>query len=416
MLWTECAKAGKSPDMETLEITRLGHLGDGIADGPVYVPGALPGEEVAGDVDNGVMIAPRIVTPSVDRVRPPCRHARACGGCQLQHAADGFVAEWKVDVVRRALEGQGVRAEFRPSFTSKPQSRRRAAFSVRRTRNGALAGFHQKGSDVIIAVPDCLVVTQALAAALPMVEAIARAGASRKSELSVLVTESASGLDVFVSGGTVPGAQALAELARSHDMARIAWGDEMLTRRAPFQRFGDIDVVPPPGAFLQATRDGEAALRAGVAEALQGAGRIVDLFAGCGTFALPLARHAELHAVEGDRAMVQALDKGWRQAQGLRRVTHQARDLFRNPLLPDELARFEGVVIDPPRAGAEAQIAQIAQARIPRIAHVSCNPVSFARDTATLLRAGYRLDWVQVVDQFRWSTHVEQVAALRLEE
>ena len=142
---------------------------------------------------------------------------------------------------------------------------------------------------------------------------------------------------------------------------------------------------------------------------------VLDLFAGCGTFALPLASRFEVHAVEGDRAMVAALDRGWRTAQGLKRVTHEARDLFRNPLLPDELARFEGVVIDPPRAGAEAQIAQIAAARIPRIAHVSCNPVSFARDCATLARAGYRLDWVRVVDQFRWSTHVELVASLVLE-
>jgi 23S rRNA (uracil1939-C5)-methyltransferase len=169
-------------------------------------------------------------------------------------------------------------------------------------------------------------------------------------------------------------------------------------------------VVPPPGAFLQATTEGEAALLAAVREIVGAAKRVADLFAGCGTFALPLAETAEVHAVEGEKAMTAALDKGWREAQGLKRVTSEARDLFRRPLMPDELSRFDAVVIDPPRAGAEAQIAELAQAAVPVIAHVSCNPVSFARDARTLVDAGYRLDWVQVVDQFRWSVHTELVA------
>ncbi|BBU59177.1 hypothetical protein KU6B_54420 [Mameliella alba] len=189
----------------------------------------------------------------------------------------------------------------------------------------------------------------------------------------------------------------------------------MLTLRPPHQQFGTALVTPPPGAFLQATATGQEALLSAVLEALAGAKHVADLFAGCGTFALPLAELARVHAVEGDRAMTAALDKGWRQGQGLRHVTTEARDLFRNPLLPDELKRFDGAVIDPPRAGAEAQVAELARARVPRIAHVSCNPVTFARDCARLVAAGYRLDWLQVVDQFRWSTHVELVAALQLE-
>src|SRR6056297_396211 len=405
--------------MERLHIERLGHHGDGIAHGPVYVPGTLPGEEVEGEVAGGVVKSPRIITPSPQRVTPPCRHAKACGGCQLQHAADGFVTSWKEDVVRRALDAQGLTCEMRATVTSPERSRRRAGFSARRTKKGALAGFHQKSSDVIVAVPDCRLVTPALVNALPMVERLAVAGASRKAELTVLVTESLSGLDVTVRGGK-PVDDALrpelATVAQQEALARLAWDDEVLTLLPPHQRFGAALVVPPPGAFLQATAAGQAALLAGVQAAVEGAGHVADLFAGCGTFALPLAEQARVHAVESDAAMLDALDKGWRMSKGLKQVTHAARDLFRNPLLPDELSRFDAVVIDPPRAGAEAQVAEIARARVPRLAHVSCNPVTFAREAAQLVAAGYRLDWVQVVDQFRWSTHVEMVAAFRLED
>jgi 23S rRNA (uracil1939-C5)-methyltransferase len=168
--------------------------------------------------------------------------------------------------------------------------------------------------------------------------------------------------------------------------------------------------VPPPGAFLQATREGEAVLRDAVMGIIQGRGRVVDLFAGCGTFTLPLAAGAEVHAVESEAAMLTALDKGWRQATGLKKVTTETRDLFRRPLLLDELARFDAAVIDPPRAGAEAQVAALARSAVPVIAMVSCNPVTFARDARTLIEAGYLMDRVTVVDQFRWSAHVEIVA------
>lgn len=403
--------------MQRMIIERLGHKGDGIAAGPVFVPGTLPGEEVEGVVEDGVMAAPKIVTPSDQRVKAPCRHAKSCGGCQLQHASDDFVADWKADVVRRAFEAQGIETDLRPVLTSPTASRRRAAFSAKRTKKGALAGFHRKGSDVVVDVPDCQLVKPILAEALPMVQDLAVLGASRKGELSVTVTESQMGLDVAVSGGKAvdtPLRSALGELGRKYDLARITWDDEALTRLPPALRFGTADVVPPPGAFLQATQEGEAALLDGVLEALGDVKHVADLFAGCGTFALPLATRARVHAVEGEKAMVAALDHGWRNATGVKHVTHEARDLFRNPLLPDELARFDGVVIDPPRAGAEAQVEQLALARVPKIAFVSCNPVTFARDAARLLEAGYKMPWVQVVDQFRWSTHVELVAAFHL--
>jgi 23S rRNA (uracil1939-C5)-methyltransferase len=206
--------------------------------------------------------------------------------------------------------------------------------------------------------------------------------------------------------------QVLAGLTETHGLSRLTWEGETVALRAPpVVRFQDIRAEQPPGGFLQATREGENALLSAITDTVSGAKRMLDLFAGSGTFALPLARGSAVHAVEGDAAMTKALDKAWREAEGLHRITTETRDLFRRPLLPDELDRYDAVVIDPPRAGAEAQTAELAQSKVARIAHVSCNPATFARDAKTLVGAGWQLDWVQVVDQFRWSPHVELAAA-----
>jgi 23S rRNA (uracil1939-C5)-methyltransferase len=278
-----------------------------------------------------------------------------------------------------------------------------------------LAGFHGRASDVITQIPECQLLHPALLTGTEMAEALAMQGTSRKAALAVTLTLSDEGLDVSVTGGKPldgPLRQILAQLTQAHGVARLAWDGEVIAMSAPpAQSFGIARVVPPPGAFLQATLEGEAALVAAVREIAGEASQIADLFAGCGTFSLPLAEGGEVLAVEGDAHMVQALDQGWRTAQGLKQVTAQARDLFRRPLLPDELARFGAAVLDPPRAGAAAQVAELAQANVARIAYVSCNPVSFARDARVLVDAGYGINWVQVVDQFRWSAHTELVAS-----
>ncbi|WP_424985760.1 class I SAM-dependent RNA methyltransferase [Microbulbifer sp. S227A] len=397
------------------EILRLGHQGDGVALGPVYAPATLPGETVRGVVSGSQLTQIRIETPSPDRVQPPCQHAKSCGGCQLQHASDAFVAQWKQDIVATALDAQGLAAPMRAIQTSAARTRRRAVVSARRTKKGAMAGFHARGSDVIVQIPDCQLVDSRLRAGLPLAEALAVAGASRKGEISVTLTVTENGLDVAVSGGKPtdgPLEATLAQLAERFGVARLAWEGEVIAmRQPPVQGFGTAKVTPPPGAFLQATPEGEAALLAGVREIVGNAARIVDLFSGCGTFSLPLAEQAEVFALEGDAGMIRALDHGWRQAQGLKKVTGIARDLFRRPLVPQELAGFDAAVLDPPRAGAEAQVAALAESSLERIAYVSCNPVTFARDARVLVDAGYHLAWVQVVDQFRWSSHIELVAA-----
>ncbi|WP_170564104.1 class I SAM-dependent RNA methyltransferase [Ruegeria atlantica] len=403
---------------QTYTISRLGHQGDGIADGPIYAPRTLPGEVVSGTLLGQFLTDIRVETPSDQRVKAPCRHYKSCGGCQLQHAADGFVADWKVDVVRTALSAQGLEAVMRPIHTSPERSRRRATIAVRRTKKGTLAGFHGRASDTITEIPDCHLLDPALIKAIPVAEALAVLGGSRKGVLAVTLTLSEVGLDVAVSGGKPldgPLELALAQATEKYGLARLSWDGEVIAmRQPPVQRFGVAGVIPPPGAFLQATKDGEQALLKAVSESVAGSKRILDLFAGSGTFSLPLAKEAEVHAVEGEPAMTQALDQGWRKAQGLKRVTTEARDLFRRPLMPDELKSFDAVVIDPPRAGAEAQMVELAHALRPVISYVSCNPVTFARDAKMLVNAGYTLEWVQVVDQFRWSSHTELAARFTL--
>ena len=401
-------------------IDRLGHLGHGIArdqdSAPLYVPGTLPGEVVEGTPDGDRLLDPKIVTPSVNRVKPPCRHARACGGCQLQHASDGFVATWKQDVVQTALAAQGLTGDFLPLVTSPPRSRRRATLSARRTKSGVLIGFHARASDTIAEIPDCQLLHPGLLAAFPGLQALVMAGGSRTTELSLQVTLTRGGPDVVVTGGKPLDAALRMDLARlveTHGFSRLTWeGETVALRDRPALTMGQATVVPPAGAFLQATQEGEVALLQAVKQALGPQKRIVDLFSGTGTFTLPLAEAMEVHAVEGDAAMTKALDLAARTTPNLHRISTETRDLFRRPLEPDELLTFTGAVIDPPRAGAEAQTATLAASKIPVIAAVSCNPVTFARDARTLSAAGYRLDWVQVVDQFRWSTHVELVARL----
>lgn len=398
--------------MEQMRIHSLGRQGDGVADGPTFVPGALPGEVVTGTRDGDTMSDVKIVEPCEMRVRAPCSHFKSCGGCTLQHAADDFVADWKADLVRQALYSQGLETEIRATLTSPSASRRRATFAARRTKKGALVGFHGRASSTILPVPNCTLITPELKAGLTLGEALAVEVGSRKGTLDIACTSADSGLDVAVTGGKPmdePLRFELTRLAAEHDLARLTWDQEVVVERHPvMQSFDGVAVRVPPGGFLQATAHGEQTLQSLVQDCVGDAKSVVDLFAGAGTFALPLARKAEVLAVEGDEAAIAAMDRAWREATGLKRVTSERRDLFRRPLMPDEL-RHDAVVIDPPRAGAAAQIAELAKTDVPVIAHVSCNPATFARDAKTLIDSGYTLNWVQPVDQFRWSTHVELV-------
>lgn len=393
----------------TLTITRVTSSGLGMAGDEGPFPRTLPGEEVE-LVDGNA----RLVTPSMDRVKAPCRHFKSCGGCAMQHASDAFVAEWKTGLVVNGLAARGIEAEIRPILTSPPQSRRRAALHGKRTKSGAMVGFHGRASDVLVEVPDCQLLDPAIMAAISVLEQLTVIAASRKAELELVVTVSDGGLDLDMRNCKPLDPRVIGEVAaltEEHRFARVAWDGEVVGMRAPpTQAFGKAKVAPPPGAFLQATLHGEHVLMGCVSEAIGGAKQVVDLFAGCGTFSLPAAETAEVWALEGEAPLIDALDKGWRQASGLKKVTAETRDLFRRPVLGPELKKTYAVIIDPPRAGAEAQSIELAKSDVPRIAAVSCNPATFARDAEILIKGGYRLDWVQPVDQFRWSSHVELAA------
>lgn len=397
-------------------IDSLGAQGDGVTAEGVFVPFTLPGERVrilpAGH--RGRLEA--VLSPAPERVPPACPHFGSCGGCALQHASEQMVADWKSELIRRALSSRGIEdVEIRPIATSPARSRRRATFGARRTRKGTLIGFHGAGSDEIVPISSCDLVEPALLEALPILAELTETGASRKASMRFAVAMSERGLDIAAEGGKPvegPLYGQLVAIAATRDLARLSWdGEALVTRRQPLQRMGRAWVAPPPGGFLQATHAGEAALVAAVRETIGRAGQVADLFAGSGTFALPLSETAEVLAADADGAALEALAKGWREAEGLKRVTTERRNLLSRPLLAHELARFDGIVFDPPRAGARAQAEQIAISAVPRIAAISCNPATFARDARALINGGYRLDWVLPVDQFRWSAHVELAAA-----
>lgn len=390
---------------ETHRIVALGQHGDGRAEDGIFIPRVLPGEVATADG--------RVITPSPDRVKPPCKHYKTCGGCQLQHASDPLVADWKQQVVRDALAYAGLAPEMRPIKTSPPRSRRRATFSARRTKSGAMAGFHMRGSDAVVDVADCPVLAPGLQDGLEVARALAICGASRKAELSVQMTLGLDGLDVAVTGGKPiddPLRVALPQAMQGFAVARLTWEDELVFQNTtPRVDIAGVTLTPPPDAFLQATAHGEATLQRAVLEVVGEAKSVADLFCGCGTFALALAPGRRIQAAEADPSMLSSLrsaaDKAGFDIHILR------RNLFAEPLLADELNGLDAVVIDPPRAGAATQVQELAQSDVLRLAYVSCDPASFARDAKTLTKGGYTLNWVQVVDQFRWSPHIELAAA-----
>lgn len=399
-----------------VRIAELGAQGDGIAEDGTYVPFALPGEVVRLRRVGGRGWPERILAPAPGRAVPPCQHFTRCGGCAMQHAPDPLVAEWKTGVLEAALAARGISGvAIRPMVTAPPGARRRIALAARRGKKGVQIGFRARGGGEIVPVSACPVARPELVAALGRLDALVLAGASRTAPVRITLTLSQAGIDAAVTGAKAldgAGMARLAGAATRAGLARLAWnGAVAVTHDPPVQVFGRARVVPPPGAFLQPTAEGEAALAAGVAEAVGDARRVADLFAGSGPFALRLAERAEVLAVEGDAEAVAALEAGWRGCPGLRRVVAARRDLFERPLAPAEMRGLDAAVMDPPRAGACAQARRLAEGGPPRVAAVSCNPATFARDARLLIDGGYALDWVQPVDQFRWSPHLELVAA-----
>lgn len=402
---------------ETLAVTRLGQRGDGVAetaDGPVFVPFALPGESVrvVREGDRGQLV--EILAPAASRIAAICPLFTRCGGCVAQHMDAALYAGWKRGQVETTLSRAGLATELAPLLDAHGEGRRRVTFHARRGEDGQMrVGFMAARSHDLVEVEQCPMLAPGLVRAPAVAQHLANRLRGSAKPLDIQVTTSQAGLDVDIRGhGPAGGAlrRALTEAAERLDLARLALhGEIIVERRAPFHLMGAASVVPPPGGFLQATVAGEEALSALVLAALPKARRVADLFAGCGTFTLRLAQRMQVAAFESDKAAVQGLLRAAHRAQGLKPVTAEARDLFRRPLLEHEFAGLDAVVLDPPRAGAEAQIRRLAAAKVQRVVYVSCDPASFARDAGLLVAGGYRLERVTPVDQFRYSAHVELV-------
>jgi 23S rRNA (uracil1939-C5)-methyltransferase len=389
-------------------IERVAARGDGVTASGRFVPLSAPGDRILAD---------RTIVPGPHHAVPPCRHFPDCGGCQLQHLDDDSYADFLDERILTALSAQGLESpELLPAHLSPPRSRRRASLSAERRGDRIAIGFKAEGSHRIVDMQECHILRRELFDLVHPLRALLAGLMSRKRAATVKLTLADQGGDVLIEGVSaddLPAIEALTAFASTNAVARLATDDGFgpQTQWEPEPAtitLGGLAVALPHNPFLQATKEGEAALIASVGEIVGDATTVADLFAGLGTFALTL--DARVLAAEASRDAILALKSAANRVQRVIAVEH--RDLYRRPLDVDELTKFEAVVIDPPRAGAKEQAALLARSTVPRIAYVSCNPITFARDAKMLIEGGYRLNRIKPVGQFRWSTHVELVAEL----
>ncbi|HVV42386.1 MAG TPA: RNA methyltransferase [Nitrobacter sp.] len=406
---------------EQLTIDHVGHRGDGVAQarrGSVFVPYTLGGETVeaepvAGHPDRARLI--RIETPSPDRVTPFCPHFSRCGGCAIQHWRPDAYRAWKRRIAFDALAQARVDCAVDDLVDAHGAGRRRITVHARRGPDGAWhVGFAAPQSHAIVPIDACPILDPGLGGALDAARALAGALKPVNKPLDIQFTATTGGLDTDIrgSGPLQPAVIAmLSRLAEQHKLARLTrHGEPVLLRTPPVIGIGTAQVTLPPGSFLQATVAGEQTLAALVAGHCGKAKHIADLFCGVGPFALRLAAKARIVALDSDATAVAALAKAAASTSGLKPIKSEARDLFRRPLVPQELRDIDAVVFDPPRQGADAQTRQLAASKVPLVVAVSCNAATFARDARTLIDGGYRLERITPVDQFRHSPHVELVA------
>ncbi|MCT8000365.1 class I SAM-dependent RNA methyltransferase [Sphingomonas sanguinis] len=385
-------------------IIRVAARGDGVTKNGRHAAFAAPGDTLAAD---------GTITSGPHHQTPPCGHFPRCGGCQLQHLDDESYAGFVTDRIASALDAQGLIAPLRPAHLSPPRSRRRATLHAEAKGGRVLIGFSEEKSHAIVDIAECHILDPVLFALVaPLRVLLQRLGFKRRGDVHLALAD--QGADILVTGFSPEGleaAETIIGFCERHGVARLSVDDGLgpETRWEPEPvtiTLGGIGVPLPPGAFLQATPDGEAALVAAVLEAVGQPRTTADLFAGLGTFALALP--GKVYAAEGARDAILSL-KGAANAQR-RPVFAEHRDLYRRPLTKAELDRFDAIVLDPPRAGARDQADALASADVGAVAYVSCNPASFARDARAMVDQGWQLEWVQPVGQFRWSTHVELAA------
>lgn len=400
-------------------VSSLGRRGHGIVDtdtGRLFVPYALPGETVRVNVEGDRIDLLDIVESAPDRTKPRCAHFGACGGCAVQHLAVDAYKAWKRGIVEIALRHQGLEAIVDPLVDAHGIGRRRVTFHVRRRGDQVHAGFMKSKSHEVLNVEECPVLEQRLMASVGIARRLGDVLLDQDSALDVRFTSTDSGLICNVLGRAALSYDQhmdLVDVAEDNDLARLSLNGETLAeRRKPYLSMGRANVVLPADGFLQATVEGEDVLAKLVADhvATTSPSRIADLFCGIGPYTLRLADGAQVFAADSDASSVAALGEAVRHTPGLKQVSAVVRDLFVDPLSAEELNAFDVVVFNPPRAGAGAQVAEIAQSTVSGVVAVSCDPATFSRDARVLVDAGYDLTSVTPVDQFKWAAHVELVA------
>jgi 23S rRNA (uracil1939-C5)-methyltransferase len=412
-------------DTERLVIDHVGHRGDGVAtvgSESVYVPYTLGGEtvEVApvpGNHPDRRRLT-RVDSASPERIAPFCPHFGVCGGCAIQHWETERYRAWKRDIVVTTLAQAGIDCEVAPLADAHGAGRRRITLHARMgTHEVVKVGFAASGSRDIVPIDRCPILDPHLDGAIEAAWAIAEPLIAMGKPLDIQVTATESGLDVDVRGSGAVSTRLitkLSEIAKQHRLARLTrHGELVLMRTSPVISIGPAQVALPPGSFLQATVAGEETLAALVADHCKRAKHIADLFCGVGPFALRLATKSRVTAFDNDAASILALQKAVTSTSGLKPLKAEARDLFRRPLVPQELRDYDAVVFDPPRQGAQAVATQLAASKVPTVVAVSCNVATFARDAKILIDGGYKIDGVTPVDQFRHTPHVELVARFR---
>ncbi|WP_350333000.1 class I SAM-dependent RNA methyltransferase [Coralliovum pocilloporae] len=408
----------------TVRVDRLGHRGDGIAsrDGQdIYVPFALPGEEVRVrlDGDRGHLDAVEQAHPQ--RQEPACPRFTECGGCLLQHLPDDLYTAFKTGLLTDALKARGITHQPESLVRAAPRQRRRAAFTARGLSSRVGFGYNGFKSSTLVEIEHCPVLTPALEAAIPGLKTLLSRLPLPKGPVKLQVLETESGLDVDIDGIVKDLSRGLrAEI--DLEVKRLGWarlsinGEIVVEVTAPLLTMADTPVSPPPGGFTQATEEAEQVLAKLVLDGLGKSRNVADLYSGIGTFALRIARKAKTSAFEGHGGAVKALTRAARFGDRLKPLAVEQRDLTRRPLQVRELNKFDAIVLDPPRAGAKEQVRYLAQSDVPVVVMVSCNPATLARDLKTLLDGGYVLNRVVPVDQFLWSPHLETVAVLSKEQ
>ena len=419
-----------------LSIDSVGRRGDGVGQWqgrPVFVPRALPGERVRvrllEDRDKGIAgQLLEILTPSGVRTAAPCPHYERCGGCSLQHWTDDDYRTWKIERIPLLLDRAGIAVgKWKEPVFIPDRTRRRATLAAVVENRKLRLGYHRARSHEIVDIDSCLVLSPRLQALADRLRPHLTALLTGNQPADIFLQDTGEAFDAVITGAVgarkEPGLaerEAMAAMVRECGLARLGWRarerdeTEIIVQMLPVaKRIGPLTVDLPPNAFMQPSAEGEAALVAASLAPLRAANikRSADLFAGSGTFAGPLLDLGSVYAADSEGGAIAALQKAAKGSP----MTVERRNLFASPLTEKELKPFDAVLFDPPRMGAKEQAACLAASQVPLVVGISCNPATFVRDAGLLQGGGYRLESVQVIDQFVWSAHLELVGIFRKE-